>query len=78
MKVFVYVCSNFTTIKYNEIWTFIFQFTCILPPSPDIANVSTKYFILSMVYIDEGGVCVLLLFYVHGKHLRSCGDGQLT
>ena len=21
---------------------------------------------------------VLLLFYVHGKHLRSCRDGQLT
>ena len=25
-----------------------------------------------------GVVVVLLLFYVHGKHLRSCGDGQLT
>ena len=21
---------------------------------------------------------VVLLFYVHGKHLRSCRDGQLT
>ena len=21
---------------------------------------------------------VVLLFYVHGKHLRSCQDGQLT
>ena len=21
---------------------------------------------------------VVLLFYVHGKHLRSCHDGQLT
>ena len=21
---------------------------------------------------------LLLLFYVHGKHLRSCRDGQLT
>ena len=32
----------------------------------------------------EGGhivvvvVVVVLLFYVHGKHLRSCRDGQLT
>ena len=37
----------------------------------------------------EGGGChirykfvhqtvVALLFYVHGKHLRSCRDGQLT
>ena len=24
------------------------------------------------------GWLVVLLFYVHGKHLRSCGDGQLT
>ena len=26
------------------------------------------------------GCCfvVVLLFYVHGKHLRSCRDGQLT
>ena len=23
-------------------------------------------------------VVVALLFYVHGKHLRSCLDGQLT
>ena len=23
-------------------------------------------------------VVVILLFYVHGKHLRSCRDGQLT
>ena len=22
--------------------------------------------------------CFALLFYVHGKHLRSCRDGQLT
>ena len=27
----------------------------------------------------EGRLCaVVLLFYVHGKHLRSCRDGQLT
>ena len=24
------------------------------------------------------GWLVVLLFYVHGKHLRSCWDGQLT
>ena len=24
------------------------------------------------------GWLVALLFYVHGKHLRSCRDGQLT
>ena len=29
--------------------------------------------VLGMEYI-----VVVLLFYVHGKHLRSCRDGQLT
>ena len=32
---------------------------------------------------EKGVICVqillvALLFYVHGKHLRSCRDGQLT
>ena len=27
---------------------------------------------------EEFVVVVMLLFYVHGKHLRSCRDGQLT
>ena len=39
-----------------------------------------------MVNFSAGGlliwlivvVVVALLFYVHGKHLRSCRDGQLT
>ena len=30
---------------------------CIaIPPLPEIANFSTKYFILSKVYSDEGGI----------------------
>ena len=29
-------------------------------------------------YIVPCLVVVDLLFYVHGKHLRSCRDGQLT
>ena len=28
--------------------------------------------------LTELVVVVVLLFYVHGKHLRSCRDGQLT
>ena len=27
---------------------------------------------------DDCCIVVALLFYVHGKHLRSCRDGQLT
>ena len=30
-----------------------------LPPLPDIRNFTTKYFILSKVYIDEGGMKLL-------------------
>ena len=29
-------------------------------------------------FLHELVVLVVLLFYVHGKHLRSCRDGQLT
>ena len=29
-------------------------------------------------YFQLRVVVVVLLFYVHGKHLRSCWDGQLT
>ena len=35
----------------------------------------------SLVFICQHfvvAVVVALLFYVHGKHLRSCRDGQLT
>ena len=28
--------------------------------------------------VTRTGFVVELLFYVHGKHLRSCRDGQLT
>ena len=38
-----------------------------------------KYILLQLI---NNGIClvvvVALLFYVHGKHLRSCRDGQLT
>ena len=32
------------------------------------------------IHTDKGRfvVVVALLFYVHGEHLRSCRDGQLT
>ena len=30
------------------------------------------------VILEVSGLVVVLLFYVHGKHLRSCRDGQLT
>ena len=30
------------------------------------------------IAVYHGRCIVVLLFYVHGKHLRSCRDGQLT
>ena len=39
---------------------------------PDLMVVSVRYAICIIV------VVVVLLFYVYGKHLRSCRDGQLT
>ena len=33
---------------------------------------------LPMLLTDNVVVVVALLFNVHGKHLRSCWDGQLT
>ena len=33
---------------------------------------------LNDAHIEFRIVVVVLLFYVHGKHLRSCRDGQLT
>ena len=38
-----------------------------------------KYQVLiSLKNNEDVGWLVVLLFYVHGKHLRSCRDGQLT
>ena len=44
--------------------------TCTMISSVDLA-----YYEVSRA---EDWVVVVLLFYVHGKPLRSCGDGQLT
>ena len=35
-------------------------------------------YISGNITYDVTFVVVVVLFYVHGKHLRSCRDGQLT
>ena len=50
-----------------------------LPPRPmsQFQNIFTEMFV--GLSVPHGVVVVVvLLFYVHGKHLRSCRDGQLT
>ena len=37
-------------------------------------EICCKYYIFNWLLL----LFVMLLFYVHGKHLRSCQDGQLT
>ena len=39
-----------------------------------ILNKTVKTVFKAFLYV----VIVVLLFYVHGKHVRSCRDGQLT
>ena len=47
-----------------------------------LCNTFWKYSFLSVVTCErtfiKNIVVVVLLFYVHGKHRRSCRDGQLT
>ena len=46
-------------------------------------DIFTLRYFFSLLFLPLSGrrpdiVVVDLLFYVHGKHLRSCRDGQLT
>ena len=42
------------------------------------SNRNSDYIFLFFIPPSEKLVVVVLLFNVHGKHLRSCRDGQLT
>ena len=44
----------------------------------DIGGCISKMLMFLHVLLTLAIVVVALLFYVHGKHLRSCRDGQLT
>ena len=44
------------------------------PDTPKMTNGLIQHITVVVVVV----VVVALLFYVHGKHLRSCRDGQLT
>ena len=41
-------------------------------------NIVRVYICLTVVCRSLSGVRIMLLFNVHGKHLWSCRDGQLT
>ena len=50
-------------------------FTCIFIKNLNIAEMLT---LMSLLLGRDVVVVVDLLFNVHGKHRRSCRDGQLT
>ena len=51
-------------------WMFLHDLRCVL-----------MWHAVGIFLVSDSGyvvVVIVLLFYVHGKHLRSCRDGQLT
>ena len=57
------------------------NFICGIVDRSDVANDLILFMNLCDLpswFTDFVVVVVALLFYVHGKHLRSCRDGQLT
>ena len=59
----------------------IYQRDKTLINDPNLIEDFSKTFLSTFVKISAMAwivAVVMLLFYVHGKHLRSCRDGQLT
>ena len=54
-----------------DIFTLIYPFSPLSPSLWETARYRLKNSL-------KGPLIVALLFYVHGKHLRSCRDSQLT
>ena len=57
--------------------------TAVIDCYPDTTFPSSGTLGADFLFYQSGemlmdSVVVALLFYVHGKHLRSCRDGQLT
>ena len=66
--------SSLSTIVITFIIGFIIMVVVFVGSDVLLTPVG-KYSLLKFVYRQ---VVVVLLFYVHGQHLRSCRDGQLT
>ena len=47
----------------------------ILSPKSKVLSIRVDFILEEPSGVD---LVLVLLFYVHGKHLRSCRDGQLT
>ena len=75
---------TFLILKSDSIENSRTEMRGIVLPVPPYQIKVTLLFYPSTWYICDfflfhiESVVVVLLFYVHGKHLRSCRDGQLT
>ena len=59
------IIQELTNLQVNRTNNFMYLF-------------SSVYCLFNLRKMRERERVVVLLFYVHGKHLRSCRDGQLT
>ena len=68
-----------TSASQRETNTATDYYRAQLLETKDVVNVC---YIFKCIYLKYAKkilvVVVVLLFYIHGKHLRSCRDGQLT
>ena len=61
-----------TAVMYKQITFFIFQVNAV------VGDLTRLFSLIIITPFRDFLFFVLLLFYVHGKHLRSCRDGQFT
>ena len=62
-----HICLHFSKLLYDFQRQTDIELQCLVVLYQSAAKVGRARFFV-----------VALLFYVHGKHLRSCRDGQLT
>ena len=78
IKVSIFNCL-YPELRNHE-FVFSYIFCPFLLSVPTLATIVKTYFeeTTSDSILLSDVLVVGLLFYVHGKHLRSCRDGQLT
>ena len=55
-----------------------FQESWLMSQQAGVSGLCEKFHLYRLEKLVAISIVVVLLFYVHGKHLRSCRDGQLT
>ena len=66
------ICSPGHFFLFSDSVKMFLSVRGLLFPPPAVSEATEKN------VFNSNFIVVVLLFYVHGKHLRSCRDGQLT